>query len=124
MTDEEIRIAIAEACGLLHLMPLKRTTRRMKDDPNGVRLWYCDHHHGGAAEYIEVPFYPTDLNAMHGAFGSMNPWMQPEFSKNLLSVYRSKTGTERTGAAVVDLLHADARHWAEAFLRTLNLWKD
>jgi len=71
-----------------------------------------------------IPRYTECLSAMHEAFCSMDPWLQIDFSKNLLSVYRNRTGTERTGAAVVDFLHADASHWAEAFLRTLNLWKD
>lgn len=65
MTEEEINIAIAEACGLFKIEPLRRTTRKGKTDPNGVVLWYCEEHHGGAATYARVPDYCNDLNAMH-----------------------------------------------------------
>jgi hypothetical protein len=111
MTDEEIRIAIAEACGLFRIAPLKRTTRRMKDDPNGVRLWYCDHHHGGAAEYAEVPFYPTDLNAMNEA-------------EDMLTFEELDRYCEYLGGEPSRCSRATARQRAEAFLRTLNLWKE
>ena len=120
MTDEEIRIAIAEACGWsnVKVYPRSESNKRHSEDTEQVCLGYR------GAGSCSVPNYPECLNEMHEAFGSMDPWLQIEFPKNLLSVYRSRTGTERTGAAAVDLLHADARHWAEAFLRTLNLWKD
>lgn len=131
MTDEEIRITVAEACGLFRFMPLKRTTRRMKDDPNGVRLWYCDHHHGGAAEYVEVPFYPTDLNAMHEAVNNVPDELRLAYRRNLnlaangLSVGAlRKLSKEQQEQAFWQYANATARHRAEAFLRTLNLWKD
>jgi len=59
---EKINIKIAESLGLFDLMPLKRTTRKGKDDPNGVVLWYCSEHHGGAATYDKLPNYTDDLN--------------------------------------------------------------
>lgn len=121
MTNEQIRIRIAESLGLFRIMPLKRTTRRGNDYPNGVKLWYCSEHHGGAATYDEVPNYPEDLNAMHEAFKRMDPWLHVQFASNLLGVYRAGNAPSE-GAAAVDLLMAEAHHWAEAFLRTLNLW--
>lgn len=63
MTNEQIRIKIAESLGLFRTMPLKRTTRRGNEDPKGVKLWYCSEHHGGAATYDEVPNYPESLDA-------------------------------------------------------------
>jgi hypothetical protein len=63
LTNEEIRIKIAESLGKFRIKPLKRTTRKGKDDPNGVRIWYCDEHHGGAATYAEIPNYPESLDA-------------------------------------------------------------
>ena len=69
-----------------------------------------------------LPNFTKDLNAMHEAFKAMNEWAQPAFTSNLLDVYR-KTIRSRPGAAAVDLLHAEAEHWAEAFGITLNLWK-
>jgi hypothetical protein len=80
-----------------------------------------DQSHG---HYAEIPDYLNDLNAMHEAFEGMNPWLHIEFVRTLLSTYRRRVGKERTGAANVDILHATAPDWAEAFLRTLNLWTE
>ena len=65
ITDEQIRIAMAEARGLFRIEPLRRTTQRGRVDPEGVNLWYCEEHHGGAASYLKIPDWPNDLNAVH-----------------------------------------------------------
>ncbi len=115
MTPESQRIAIAEASGLFRIMPLKRTTRRGKDDPSGVELWYCEHHHGGAAEYAKVPDYLNDLNAMHEAVAAQDEPVRRRF--------RGRLGQLCMEHNWGDPIDATAAQRAEAFLRTLNLWK-
>jgi hypothetical protein len=108
MSPEEQRVAIAKACGWKKFTPdsIQYTAQRA-DGKWGV-----------------IPDYPNDLNAMHRAFEDMDPWLHIEFVRTLLSTYRRRVGKERTGAANVDILHATAPDWAEAFLRTLNLWTE
>jgi len=112
MDPQHERIKIAEACGLFRLMPLRRTTRKGKPDPNGVRLWYCEDHHGGAATYTEVPNYPKDLNAMHKAeIGYIIPnGLWDDYVTHLKNLM--KDGKRFWGQAT-------AEQRAEAFLRTI-----
>lgn len=121
MTLEAQRIAIAQARGLFRIMPLKRTTRKGKDDPAGVVLWYCDEHHGGAATYAEVPDYLSDLNAMH------------EVEKAGAKLFKSKREREEYWNDLEQWLDAltdgnasfaTAAQRTEAFLRTLGLWEE
>lgn len=63
MTPEEINIACAELIGLFKIKPLRRTTRRGKEDPNGVVLWYCDVHPWDGPEYARLPDFYNSLNA-------------------------------------------------------------
>lgn len=94
MTDEEINIAIAKACG-------------WELTPNA--WWYK------AGEYLPfVPDYCNDLNAMH------------EAEKVLKGGMRSKYDAELTLICLRDynfIWESTARQRAEAFLKTLNLWR-
>lgn len=182
MTDEEIRIAVAEACGLT-VLPLGDARRAQSDifkafetwrsatDPAEFWEWVRRESLGGnyGARYLlqdssdtrlqhitegwvhtqsgnplglwrsggcsqvfanrgddddrgswvkvycakDVPDYPECLNAMHSAEKVLSPeqWLS----------YWIFLGTELQDLSV---LHATARQRAEAFLRTLNLWKD
>lgn len=114
MTDEEINIAIAEACGLFRLKPLRRTTRKGIPSPDGVRLWYCESHHGGAATYVELPDYVNDLNAMHEAEKEL---IKQNLYQDYWPTLESITGSSK-------LAHATAKQKAKAFIRTLNLQKE
>jgi len=117
MNEEQQRIKIAEACDLFRIMPLRRTTRKGKPDPNGVRLWYCEEHHGGAATYAEVPNYPNDLNAMHEAEISyiITNGLWDDYVGHLKAIMYQ--GERFWGQAT-------AKQRAEAFLKTLNLWEE
>lgn len=95
MTNEEINIAIAEATGWIL---------------TAMNWWFKD------GEYFSLPpDYCTNLNAMHEAENALNDcevkW--GEFRHHLMHII------ERTRHE----LHATARQRAEAFLKTLNLWK-
>lgn len=110
MTNEEIRIKVAEAMGLFRIEPLRRTTRKRNDDPNGVRLWYCSEHHGGAATYSEVPNYPEDLNACHEMEKSLvtvGEWIS--YMENLASVATIPTNGATAWELVCKMSHSDQK---------------
>lgn len=98
MTDNEINIAIAEACGwtveLSHLQSGIDAIRDGKRKP--------------------LPDYINDLNAMHDAEKVLDTLQQGFFWDYL---------KDMTGEGF-EQLHATARQRAEAFLRTLGRWKE
>ena len=120
MTTEEQRIAIAEVCGYSDFLEEKISTGAF-----GRAIILRARHSPPDAPpemhpYKSVPDYLNDLNAMH------------EVLKILLPPGKGKTRfveilKELVG--VLDdqeffLIHSTASQQAEAFLRTLNLWKD
>jgi hypothetical protein len=103
MTEEQQRIAIAEACGYTHVRIVKAI-----EGPPDIGI---GHH---PTEPHSIPDYPNDLNAMHEAEKTLDDDLDLDYSENLeivtggdMSKYRSATAAQR----------------AEAFLKTLNLWK-
>ena len=95
MTDEQINQRIAEACG-------------WKPAPRG--RWKLN-------ERVERfrPDYLNDLNAMNEAEKVLTGYQQTvTYSDNLMKI---------VGYHTFDSAHATAAQRAEAFLRTLNLWK-
>jgi len=122
MTEEEINIAIAEACDLFKIEPLRRTTRKGKPDPNGVVLWYCEEHHGGAATYARVPNYCNDRNVMHEALSILTEKQYEEFCFRLCAGDKWKE-VELNIQDVKFALKSEPREQAIVFLQTLNLWK-
>jgi hypothetical protein len=112
MNTEKQRIAIAEACGwkmsierIEHNCGYQWTeTRKFWTSPSGKR---------GA-----LPDYPTDFNAMHDAEKVLSP---ANWSKYLS--WLGYCGENNTGE-VYGCVTATAAQRAEAFLRTLNIWKE
>ena len=100
MREEQINIAIAEACGW-QFVTYKETFAK---PPNG-----------GPCQYKEgIPNYCKDLNAMH------------EAEKRLLSGYWMRYCECLNcllGKSVYASVHATARDRAEAFLRTIGKWE-
>lgn len=101
MNNEAQRIAIAEARGF----------RKCEGRAGWVN--------GGSHIYtvVGLPDYLNDLNAMHEAVDYMNRtqpdnWNDEHF---LVILYGWTDGFPH---------RANAEQWAEAFLRTLNLWKE
>ena len=123
MTPEEQRIAIAEALGLFRIKPLWRTTRKGKESLDGVVLWYCSEHMGGAATYDRVPDYINDLNAMHEAEKVLREMQTMTYLDRLGEIVSQGMG-EGSYGEVWNILHATAAQRAEAFLKTLHLWKE
>jgi hypothetical protein len=123
MTEEQQRIAIAEACGLFRLAPLKRTTRKGDVTPNGVKLWYCIEDFGGAKEYAEVPFYTKCLNACRKMVEVLD-YEQAELYEDELCdlVKKELEATENPAPFRFAVCNASAAIRCKAFLKTLNRW--
>jgi hypothetical protein len=103
MTNEQINVAIAQACGWTILKkPLSGFGfAAYAKEPNG------DPSPG-------IPDYCADLNAMHEAEKVLTIIEQGHYWDHL------KDLTDEG----FDQLHATARHRAEAFLRTVGKWEE
>lgn len=114
MTNDEMRIAIAEACGwrmvegLAAFPPAYMVERYLATLPKQVADSI------GCIDYCEVPDYINDLNAMHEAEKILN---FAHYIKNL-AIAVGGSGT------IANMIHATASQRAEAFLRTIGKWKD
>lgn len=102
MTPEQQRIAIAEACGWKWHSKMKGS---IKVWDNGLDYVFYD---------SELPDYLNDLNAMHDAENVLTNEQWWLFVKFL---------TEIRGGGTALCISANAAQRAEAFLKTLNLWK-
>jgi hypothetical protein len=99
MTNEQINIAIAEACGWYE-----------EDNESEIcwtrdELTYCLHED-------ELPNYCNDLNAMH------------EAEKVLTNEQWVAYGKELSRLGVFPMVHANAKERTEAFLRTFGKWEE
>ena len=107
MTNQEINIAIAEACGWTRV---KTVVAYIRPEPFDDWTGPDGYHHGITGPMI--PDYPADLNAMHEA-------------EKLRII-----GTEHESDYCMYLYEnahqcfATAAQRAEAFLKTLNLWTE
>jgi hypothetical protein len=113
MTHEAQRIAIAEACG----WAIKQA---------GAQFWYADKD--GCLITSDIT---NDLNAMHEAEKTLSTYKAklnyavkvndcvPE-----ASLFSGGDDYDDLAEEAFYLVHAPAAQRAEAFLRTLNLWKD
>ena len=114
MTQDAQRIAIAKACGWTEIERINVC------DFGGLR--------GVAPDGIRkiIPSYTTDLNAMHEAEGILNAGQINTYLENLYQF----TKTAKIGANPWEIIaarvatHATAAQRAEAYLKTLNLYKD
>lgn len=114
MTDEQINIAIAEACGWTDI-------RREPTFGYGTNhLWWAyppmKTGQGGNA-YQYLPNYCNDLNAMREAEERLDDKQRRDFAFRLLLALCD--GSAADLSEHFDLLHATARQRAEAFLRVL-----
>ncbi len=110
MTNEQINIAIAKACGW--------TDTKIVND--GGKLMYGQ---------TEVPDYRNDLNAMHEAekaldddhlyiYGNILDYITRKAKIPMSYVHKPEAGM------YPELFRATARQRAEAFLKTINKWED
>ena len=101
MTDEQINLAIAEACGWTLFV---QSLSGIRGVPPNVMV----------VVPIQIHNYCTDLNAMHEAEKVLNIIEQGHYWDYLKDL--TDEGFNQ--------LHATARHRAEAFLRTLGKWEE
>jgi len=105
MTDEQINIAVAKACGW-KLIEDDPNYEPHFEDPDGYKIAVGLHKH-------RIPNYSNDLNAIHEAEKTLSEeqWENHNFILcNLVGGY-SKTNKEA--------IHASSRQKAEAFLEAI-----
>jgi hypothetical protein len=107
MTPEQQRIAIAEACGW-KLKPLAHASHQQVWMFNGIAR--------------RLPDYLNDLNAMHEAEKMLN-FEQSVMFRHFLEC-NSDGPDAKFPTACAAMCHATPTQRAEAFLRTLGLWKE
>jgi len=123
VTDLEINIAIAEACG----KPVCRHgpilwEHRGTDADSELYCTIC----GKALSDLRAPNYCTDRDAIHEALSILTDDEWKVFMDLLCVVV---TGDKRVlwfykqSDVVISMFKATARQWAEAFLRTVGKWK-
>jgi hypothetical protein len=119
MTPQEINIEIAKVCGWRNIHTRNCRFERSK---TGQRL--CGYHPNGGGTLLPngetsnantLPNYHGDLNAMHEAEQTLTDEQYSRYGWTLL-------GDGHIEAR--EFLSAPPGKRAEAFLRTLNLWKD
>ena len=112
MSPEQQRIAIAEACGWTEIevvegMPFGILDSRTDESP---RL---------------VPDYLNDLNAMHEAEKYLAGYPSKEWDNYIMDLHAVTQYTPSGKLSeIACITHATAAQRAEAFLRTLGLWKE
>jgi hypothetical protein len=109
MTDTDINIAIAEACGWKMVCDeaeksMWKSREQWATDPNGM-----------TAPKTSIPNYCLDLNAMHEAENTLN---QEEITE-----YLDWLDSHDEMIEWAFVVHATARQRAEAFLRVKGLWR-
>lgn len=113
MTDNEINITIAQACGVKPL-----------DKDQGVRKVWIDTFGEDLGEWGFVEKYTKDLNAMHEAEKVLTE-KQLVWYMQKLSQIRLRDGEHGMIACILDrIVFATARQRAEAFLRTIGKWTE
>jgi hypothetical protein len=113
MKTEDQRIAIAEACGWLDIQRCGRMS--LKPHPEGAefRGTLDAPSLNYARTYSRLPDYLSDLNAMHEAEKTLTADQEFDYNDTLDGIDPEEFVWKRT-----------ATQRAEAFLRTLGLWKE
>ena len=114
MTNEQINIAIAEACGIVGPFENRwiRGYEMEGGDAYGLTGFKKD-------ELVFVADYFNDLNAMHKAEEVMTEMQRCDYSEHLYELARNHQ--EKTGKWRFVSMNAAQR--AEAFLRTIGKWE-
>lgn len=78
------------------------------------------------SRWIEVPYYLSDLNAMHEAEKTLKDWNKYVcmIAKVIVGDTRPKASGNDYHVATSVIIHATAAQRAEAFLRTIGKWEN
>ena len=114
MTDQEINIAIAVACGWKRRQDCDYLSKSFSGNFEKQELWELN------GRVTHLPDYCHDLNAMHEAEELLNAVEQTRYS-GIIGEYVKSRHWDHLG---FDCLHSAARQRAEAFLRVKGLWKE
>jgi hypothetical protein len=117
MSDEQINIAIAEACGWTKCEHVASINLTKGIPPANNPPKYGTYENGMA----QLPDYLNDLNAMHSAEKALTEHQWDEYERVLRLVCDGCSYYEGAGK---ELLNATAAQRAEAFLRTLGKWEE
>lgn len=112
MKPEAQRIAIAEVCGWIYITPsllCGYAPWRKQYEPKDIPT-------DGSLPIDNLPDYLYDLNAMHEAEKFLPCGRWTRYCQYLAELGR--------GSVRFVSVHATADQRAEAFLKTLNLWKE
>ncbi len=113
MSDSEIRKAIAEKCGWDNLaLRISKGLAILLRVPIGDPTVYPKPSEANVLDYLGVPDYPNDLNAMHEAEKTLDERNLSIMGKILWEINSTH------------VWHATDRQRAEAFLRAFGLWKE
>jgi len=114
MTEQEQRIAIAEACGWERYYPADPTP----EDESG----WLQH---GKTFSRKLPDYLHDLNAMHEAEQVLvNQGKENQYLSELADCCRPDGAEPDSIDDLLTAVRAKAPQRAEAFLRTIRKWKE
>lgn len=117
MSEEEINVAIAEACGWTHTKTIR--------NPNETAYGRHPIHTANVPWELPLPDYCNDLNAMHEAIRIFDYEDAERFADYLCDICeqsnRQKDNPEPWKFAVTN---AAANLRAEAFLRALGKWSE
>lgn len=125
MKPEEIRIAIAEACGWkVESSGNRYSDRIFNTEGNSAMRWK---QYGGAwlDEWLgayHVPDYLNDLNACYEMVESLDWRDRRKFTEKLSGITETEKGDHWDDAHA--LCHATAAQRCEAFLKAKGLWRE
>jgi len=108
MTPKQQTIAIAKACGWIQ-----------SKSSTWDQWWY--RKKGNRTYHPFPPDYLNDLNAMHDAEKTLDPIRQCRYAETLYKLIKLMVGNHAVSGFME--IHVTAAQRAEAFLKTLNLWK-
>lgn len=121
MTDDEMRVAIAEWVGWREAFPSTGGPHpRTKE--GGILLPYRWINEATGKRLLELPDYPNDLNAVHEVETKLEHNQRSQYHERLEWLISEKGGSKRNRAR--RCISATARQRCEALLKTLGLWRD
>jgi hypothetical protein len=127
MSPEAQRIAIAEACGRDAHWFCNWCQERVKPTHVTFEETHDVSECGSPVQWIDIPDYLTNLNAMHEAEETLvhqQNWAYAHELSKLIVFGEDFPSDGLHDNEAWKVLHATATQRAEAFLRTINKWDD